>query len=102
MPTVNKKKPEKTVKVTIVPYEKEIKDRIYSNYVVVRHTQVDFSMEFCEITPANEEEIKEVERTKQIRAYVRTKIALPTKLIPSLIQALEDNYKKYEQKFQNK
>ncbi|GAI17627.1 unnamed protein product, partial [marine sediment metagenome] len=35
------------VKVTIVPYEEEVKERIYSNYVIVRHSPFDFSLEFC-------------------------------------------------------
>jgi len=102
MPKQQKPKPEKAMTVAIIPYEEEIKDRIYCNYVVIRHTQLDFSMEFCEILPATEKEIKELEKTKQVKAHVRTKIVLPIKLIPSLIQALADNYKKYEQKFENK
>jgi len=90
------------VRVTIVPYEEEVKERIYSNYVIVRHSPFDFSLEFCEIPPANERQIKEIDRTKQVKAEVKAKIALPTKLIPSLIDALVDNYKKYEKKFEKK
>jgi hypothetical protein len=102
MPKQKKGKRKEDLKVAIVPYEKEVKDRIYSNYVVIRHTPYDFSLEFCEIPPATEEESKELERTKQVKAYVRAKIALPVKIIPSLILALDDNYKKYEKKFEKK
>ncbi|MCK4404325.1 MAG: DUF3467 domain-containing protein [candidate division Zixibacteria bacterium] len=97
-----KGKQTKELTVTVVPYEKEPKERIYSNFVVIRHSPYDFSLEFCEIPPPTVEQDKKIKKTKKIRAYVKTKIVLPAKVIPSLIQALTDNYNKYEKKFEKK
>jgi hypothetical protein len=83
----------KAVNVAIRAYEKEKKDRIYSNYIVVKHTPFDFTIEFCELLPPTKEEIT---KTGFANAEIKAKLALPVKLIPSLITALTDNYSKYE------
>ncbi len=102
MPKPKNEKEAKELTVAVVPYEKEPKDRIYSNFAVIRHNPYDFSLEFCEILPPTPEQDKEIRTTKKIRAHIKAKIAFPAKLIPSLIQALADNYSKYEKKFEKK
>ena len=98
-----KKRPaKKALKVAIVPVEDEPVERIYSNYVVIRHSPYDFSLEFCELLPSDERSTKIMEKTGKVEAHVRTKIVLPTRVIPSLIQALDGNYKKYEKQFEKK
>lgn len=90
-------KKSKVVAVKIQPMEKEEKGRIYSNYIIVRHTPFDFTLEFCEILPVKG--IEAVDGGTAI-ADIKVKLALPIKLIPSLISALTDNYKKYEEAYE--
>jgi hypothetical protein len=95
-------KEEKGVTVAIVPHEKVEMERIYSNFVAVRHTPYDFTLEFCEFLPVSEGSNQEVRKSKQVNAEIKAKILMPTQIIPALIEALADNYDKYEKTYGEK
>jgi len=90
-----------TVEIKIIPDSELPLDRVYSNYVEVNHTPFDFTMRFCDTTPIrNMEEVKKNGGKHHIP--VVAEIALPVIIIPSLINALRDQLKKYQASYEAK
>ena len=89
---------EDMVALKIIPQLSLEKPRIYANFCVVRHSQVDFSLDFYDVN-VTEEQIVEEEGEKKARVPVQVSIALPPRIIPLLIKALQKNYELYQERF---
>lgn len=82
------------IEVTLEPNETISSKRIYSNFIQVAQTPYDFSLKFCDAIPlsGNNNVGKKVMHSIPIVA----EIALPINLIPGFINALQVQYKLYE------
>lgn len=79
-------KPVKEVKLEI-QVDEEVAQGVYSNLAVVNHSDAEFTIDFIFVQP------------QAPRAKVRSRIITSPKHVKRLLLALEDNLKKYEQRF---
>lgn len=91
--------PEETrqVNFTIVPAEPEHEERTYANFCAVAHTPFDFTLTFCEVMPLSEKDIADAQKEHIIRAPVRARIVVPVQILPSLITALQEQYRSFSE-----
>ncbi len=68
--------------------------RVYSNFVFVTHTEYDFGLDFAEIMSPSP--IIETEGEKAVGLPIKTRVVLPLKILPGLIDALKRQLEKYE------
>ena len=87
----------KQINFTIVPEENSNVPRTYANFCAVNHTPFDFTLSFCEVQPLSEKEIREAEAEHIIRAPVRSRLVLPVQFIPTLIAALQENLRIFQE-----
>ena len=75
--------------------------RFYANFCVVRHTPVDFNIEFCEIAALHEDELQELAQASEkiIRVPVRVEVVWPAAMMPTLIEMFQTNYEKFGENF---
>ena len=79
-------KPKKEVKLEI-QLDEDVAQGIYANLAVVNHSDAEFTLDFIFVQP------------QAPRAKVRSRVISSPKHIKRLLLALEDNVKKYEQRF---
>ena len=79
-------KPTKEVKLEI-QLEEDVAQGIYANLAVVNHSDAEFTLDFIFVQP------------QAPRAKVRSRVISSPKHVKRLLLALEDNVKKYEQRF---
>jgi hypothetical protein len=86
----------KPVEVKLVPSNDVSSNRIYANFASVSHTiKYDFSIRFCDVAPF--EDVKQViESGGEHKIPIVAEIAIPSELVPGLINALRAQYKLYE------
>ena len=87
----------KQINFTILPEEDSNAPRTYANFCAVNHTPFDFTLSFCEVQPLSEKEIREAEAEHVIRAPVRARLVLPVQFIPTLIAALQENMRIFQE-----
>jgi len=82
----------KGVKVTLVPTEGKVSNRVYANYVQIQNTPFDISIRFCDALP-----LYDKPQTHDVRLDVPivAEIVLPYDVVPNFIKALEEKYKHY-------
>lgn len=85
------------INFTIVPAEPESEDRIYANFCAVAHTPFDFTLSFCEVMPLSEKDIAHAQNDHVIRAPVRARVVVPVQILPSLIAALQEQYRSFSE-----
>ena len=73
----------KSVQVQI-QVDDEVAQGVYSNFALVSHTDAEFTLDFAYLQP------------QAPRAKVRARVITSPKHVKRLIQALQDNVKKYE------
>jgi len=95
MPKPKKSNP-KIVNLKIVPTKDQISERVYSNYVVISHSEYDFNLKFCDINPPDETQRAKMVKSGEIEAPVQVEIAIPIVLVEQLINALTIQYTKYK------
>ncbi|PIZ09131.1 MAG: hypothetical protein COY56_00415, partial [Flavobacteriaceae bacterium CG_4_10_14_0_8_um_filter_34_31] len=88
-------KNDKNINPIFVADSTQKSSRVYSNYALVRHTGLDFTISFLDVPPPSEELLKIAENKKPVPVPLQCEIVLPNTLIPSLIDALKDQYDKY-------
>ena len=76
----------KEVKLEI-QVDEEIAQGIYANLAVVNHSDAEFTLDFIFVQP------------QAPRAKVRSRVITSPKHVKRLLLALEDNLKKYEERF---
>lgn len=86
----------KTITPKFVVDPTQSSNRVYSNYVNVNHTGLDFTLSFLDIAPPNPEQVKMAEQGKEIPAPLQCAVVVPNELVPSLIRALQEQYDKYK------
>ena len=85
----------KSVKINLVPSDELLPSRLYANYVQVGQSPYDFSLRFCDVTPISD--LKKVIKNEGIHEIpVVAEIAIPFDVMPPLIKALQEQYKKYQ------
>jgi hypothetical protein len=87
----------KQINFTILPEDDASVPRTYANFCAVNHTPFDFTLTFCEVQPLSEKEIREAEAEHVIRAPVRSRLVLPVQFIPTLIAALQENMRIFQE-----
>ena len=94
----------KQINFTIVPDEPSDVARTYANFCAISHTPFDFTLTFCEVLPPSETEVREADdderqpdETRQLRAPVRARIVVPAQFIPSLITALQEHARAFSE-----
>ena len=83
------------VNFTIVPAEAPDIERTYANFCGVSHTPFDFTLTFCEVQPLSEQDIKTAQHEHVVKAPVRVRVVIPVQIVPSLIAALQDQLRSY-------
>ena len=83
----------KQINLTIVPDESTGKEapRTYANFCAISHTPFDFTLTFCEVLPPSQEEVRNAETDRELRAPVRARIVVPMQFVPNLIAALQEH-----------
>ena len=88
----------KQINFTILPEEDTNSvPRTYANFCAVNHTPFDFTLTFCEVQPLSEKEIREAEAEHIVRAPVRSRLVLPVQFVPTLIAALQENMRVFQE-----
>jgi hypothetical protein len=85
------------INFTIVPAEPDSEDRTYANFCAVAHTPFDFTLTFCEVMPLSEKDIANAQKEHVIRAPVRARVVVPVQILPSLIAALQEQYRAFSE-----
>lgn len=89
------------INFTIVPGEDAGTPRLYANFCAVAHTPFDFTLTFCEVQPLSEQDVRSAEQNHVVRAPVRTRVVLPVQLVPSLVAALQDQLRSFQESYAN-
>ncbi len=89
------------VNFTIVPADSTNPERTYSNFCAVSHTPFDFTLTFCEVLPLSEQDVRHAEADHVVRAPVRVKVVVPVQVMPSLIAALQDQFRSFNESYAN-
>ena len=89
------------INFTIVPGEDAGTPRVYANFCGVAHTPFDFTLTFCEVMPLSEQDVRAAEQNHVVKAPVRTRVVLPVQLLPSLVAALQDQLRSFQESYTN-
>ncbi len=87
----------KQINFTIVPDDQHAAERTYANFCGVAHTPFDFTLTFCEVMPLSDKEIREAESEHVVRAPVKARVVMPVQFVPTLIAALQENFRIYSE-----
>lgn len=85
----------KQINFTIAPDESTDVPRTYANFCAISHTPFDFTLTFCEVLPPSEEDVREAESQRVLRAPVRARIVVPIQFVPNLIGALQEHLRSF-------
>ncbi len=83
---MSEKEVKKEMKLEI-QVDEDVAQGVYSNLAVVNHSDAEFTLDFIFVQP------------QAPRAKVRSRVITSPKHVKRLLLALQDNLKKYEQKF---
>ncbi len=83
--------PKQQINFTIVPDEDSHAPRTYANFCTIAHTPFDVTLTFCEVMPLSQQDVKEAQSDRVVRAPVRAKIVLPMQFVPNLIATLQEH-----------
>ena len=83
--------PKQQINFTIVPDEDSRAPRTYANFCTIAHTPFDVTLTFCEVMPLSQQDVKEAQTDRVVRAPVRAKIVLPMQFVPNLIATLQEH-----------
>ena len=89
----------KQINFTIVPEDGGTEPRTYANFCAVNHTPFDFTLTFCEVQPLSEQDIQLAQQAHVVKAPVRVRVVVPVQIIPSLIAALQDQLRSYNEAY---
>jgi hypothetical protein len=89
------------INFTIVPGDGAEGARTYANFCAVSHTPFDFTLTFCEVMPLSDHDIQHAQQEHVVRAPVRARVALPVQMLPSLIGALQDQLRSFQESAAN-
>lgn len=79
----------KDIEVKIIPYRKEEKPRIFSNYVRVVSSPQDITVQFADVKPPeSDEQVKKIMEKKVLKTPIEIEIVLPIDVARSLASVL--------------
>lgn len=87
----------KRVDFPIVPEDDSSLPRVYSNFCVIQHSPYDFTLTFCEVQPLNERDLARAQQAGAVKAPVRARLVVPIQMVPGLIAALDENFRRFQQ-----
>lgn len=91
--------PPRQVNFTIVPADAPDVPRTYANFCGVSHTPFDFTLTFCEVQPLSERDVQAAQEEHVVRAPVRTRVVVPVQIVASLVAALQDQLRAYNEAY---
>src|ERR1700741_4526332 len=99
----------KQINFTIVPDESAKEGpggdkspaRTYSNFCSIAHTPFDFTLTFCEVMPLSERDLREAQADHVVRAPVRARVVVPVQFMPTLVQALQEHMRVFQDSYSN-
>ena len=94
------KKKDEPVELKLVVDHSLPSERIYANYMEVQSTPFDLSLTFADAGP-----VRDLESAKASGIYnipVVAEIVVPAGIVPAMIKALADQYKKYKEHYGEK
>jgi hypothetical protein len=91
----------KQINFTIVPDDDTAAQRTYANFCSIAHTPFDFTLTFCEVMPLTEKEIKAAESDHLVRAPVRARVVVPVQFVPTLMTALQEHWRVFNDSYSN-
>lgn len=83
--------------ITIIPSLEPKLGRVYSNYVQVSHTKLDFTIRFGDAPPGGD--VPRIRQGNKITIPNIVEIVVVPNLIPEIIKALETNYNRFLEQF---
>ena len=89
------------VNFTIVPADTPDMERTYANFCGVSHTPFDFTLTFCEVQPRSEQDVQVAQQEHVVKAPVRVRVVVPVQILPSLVAALQDQLRSYNESYAN-
>ena len=89
-------KSNKIVNPKFIPDYEKASQRVYSNYVAISHTGLDFTLSFLDVPPPTKEQVQLAAKNQEIPVPLQCQVVLPNEVIPALIVALQEQLKKYE------
>lgn len=90
-----------TINPHFIPDPEQTSDRVYSNYVAVSHTGLDFTLTFLDVPPPTKKQIEDAKNNKPIATPMQCQVVVPNHLVPSLIEALQKQYETFTKSSQN-
>jgi len=92
----SKKTAQKSIQVKVIPDpDMELNyPRVYANYAAVQSTPFDFTIRFCDAMPIFDPPNKGAGMLEK-RIPIVAEIIVPVNILPSLINALQQNYDQY-------
>jgi len=87
------------INFTIVPADTANQERTYANFCGVTHTPFDFTLTFCEVLPLSEQDVRNAASDHVVRAPVRARVVVPVQIMPSLIAALQDQFRSFNESY---
>jgi len=94
-------KKKKAISVEIAPDSEIVSERIYSNYVDILYSPYDCTLRFCDVQPIRNFNT-EADGSMIHQVPVVAEIAIPHQMLPSLIKALQSQYKEYTKNYVDK
>ncbi|MCX6552591.1 MAG: DUF3467 domain-containing protein [Acidobacteria bacterium] len=89
------------INFTIVPAETPDEPRTYANFCAVSHTPFDFTLTFCEVQPLSDQDLQHAQQDHTVRAPVRARVVVPVQVLPSLIAALQEQLRSFNESYAN-
>ena len=89
---------ERTVKERVIPIKWEGVEEcplVFSNNMIVQHTEHEFFITFAQIHPPLVLRDEDVAGIKSVRAKAAVRVVLPPTRVPELIRILTENHEKY-------
>jgi len=104
---VKAKEPEKQetvaeeVRVKILPVNDRNLSREYVNVAFINHGENEFTIDFVDVVPPKEFEVKEIVERGAVEAPVKFRLVCTEVFVERFLSALEDNLRKFRAKAKN-
>lgn len=96
----SKDQKEISVKIEVSPTVSDATPFLYCNYVSVAQTRYDFVLTLAKLPALLTDRQREaVQKNRRLPVEAAFQIAIPTKLMPELINVLNEQKRKYEERF---
>jgi|GEM_PF-2934789 len=98
MPARRKGEQKREIKVEVEPIKLDEVPGEYVNYMFVVHSGDEFQLYFSEVTPPPRSQIPRTGNVLTIKTKPKVRLTIAPTVIPRIIDALRENYQKYEER----